>query len=178
MSETIRANSWDSSAISESALESRRVRQKIELSYERCAYARKSNNLFSGSFEIPALSCEQYLSRGGRRGWVALLLVSWKQPLLAVKPVKGAASPPPQWLPPLCWFKSIILFWSTPVKLHGFIKRGGFIRAELRHSGTMSIKCGCIKSKFLVITVHSCWPTASHVIETSSFCRWSLGLSR
>lgn len=55
MSETISTNSWDSSAISESALKSQRVCQKIELSYERRVYARKSNNLFTGSFEIPAL---------------------------------------------------------------------------------------------------------------------------
>lgn len=87
-----------------------------------------------------------------------------------MKPVKGAASPPPPWLPPLGRLKSIIVFRSTLVKLHGFIKRGGFIRAELRHSGTMSIKCGSIKYKFLEITVHSCLPTASHPTETLSFC--------
>lgn len=148
-----------------------KARQKIEPSYERCVYARKSNNLFSGSFEIPSLYCQRYFSRleGGGGGcspvWCPDRSVS-----LPWKPVEGAAWPPPPRLPPLGWLKSIILFRSTLVKLHGFIKRGGFIRAELRHSGTMSIKCGSIKCKFLEITVHSCLPTASHPIETLRFC--------
>lgn len=169
MSEPIRANSWDSSAISESALKSRRARQKIKPSYERRVYV--ANLITFSADPLKYHPCNaRGIFRGGEGGGGRSCLVSWWERLLAVKPVKGAAPPLLRWLPPLGWLKSIILFRSTLVKLHGFIKRAGFIRAELRHSGTMSIKCGSIECKFLVITVHSCLPTASHPIETLRFC--------